>query len=142
MSKKSEYEKCFTFFNIDQRKYKILGYIMDKSSFIEFKYDLKNFERFKCAQKFNKSDFIYLSIHSSKSAFSTSTFHPIVLKSSQEFKFKFSRNYVQNLCWPYQTNCIESQIIDGKVCGNVIFEKINSKMFQQMSKELLIRTRE
>jgi hypothetical protein len=117
VSKKSDYEKCFTFFNINSRKNKTIGYKMDKSSLIEFKFIPKNFEQYYHYFPSSELDFIYLSIHSSHSIYSTSNFHRIKIrfKSNEDLDYKFSRSYVQNLEWPHETNCINYQIVDGLI---------------------------
>jgi hypothetical protein len=88
---------------------------MDKSSLIEFKLNEKNFEKFYFSMHYKDLDLIYISIHSTQSVFSASNFHPmnIIFKSNVDLFYKFSKSYVQNLEWPYRTNCIKSKTEDG-----------------------------
>jgi hypothetical protein len=117
ISGKLEYGKCFTFFNINDRYNKIIDYKMDKSSYIEFKFEHKKFVNFYFSAKYYDLDLIYLSIHSTKSIFSKNNFHPLKInfKNNDHLLYKFSRSYVQYLEWPYQTNCIHSKTVNGLI---------------------------
>jgi hypothetical protein len=112
MSKKNDYEKCFIYFNINQRFDRKYIYSMDDKSFIEFEFSQSNFEDFRISKDRPFLDSIYLSVHSSKSLFSSIIFHSreIEMEYISELIYTFSKKMVENLEWPYETDCENNNI--------------------------------
>jgi hypothetical protein len=100
-------EKCFTFFNINLRNNRTNNYVVDKYNFIEFEIVEENFDEFLI---FNKNFLLHLSIHSPNSLFSSIYFHTINvgLIHNCYSSYTFSKITVENLEWPYQTDCKSS----------------------------------
>ncbi len=101
MSKNSQFEKCFTYFNINNKYNNSLDYKMDKSSRIEFYFLSKLFEN--NLTKFDKltksrsiKNLLYISLHSSQSVFETRDFQPIFISHTNQsvFNFKFSKTII------------------------------------------------
>jgi hypothetical protein len=100
LSKNSRFEKCLTFFNINQRNENFKVYELDKWSRIEYEVLVKH----------NFSDVLYLSIHSSHSIFKTTFFYPINIEENKVYNFKISKSFVTNLEWPHETNCLKDKL--------------------------------
>jgi hypothetical protein len=139
MSRREQFEKCFTFFNINQMDNNFVNYEMIKSNSIEFSFLSKEFGNY---IQFEDSitEKIYVSVHSSQSIFKTADFKPIniLFNKNRIFNyFQFSKHFVKSLQWPYETNCrsneIESQTENELIysfddCVNsCIFDKIYAK---------------
>jgi hypothetical protein len=100
-------EKCFTFFNINLRNNRTNNYAADKYNFIEFEIVEENFDEFLFL---NKNFSLYLSIHSPNSLFSSIYFHKVNVSLIHNCysHYTFSKITVENLEWPYQTDCKSS----------------------------------
>jgi len=100
MSRRKQFEKCLTFFNINQMERSFVNYEMIKSSRIEFAF---NSEEFRSYIRFNDSiiEKIYLSVHSSQSVFKTGVFQPINIMFDRNTQminyFEFSKYIVKSL---------------------------------------------
>jgi hypothetical protein len=100
LSKNSRFEKCLTYFNINQRNENFKVYELDKWSRIQYE----------VLGKHNFSDVLYLSIHSSHSIFKTTFFYPINIEENKFYNFKISKCFVTNLEWPHETNCLKNKL--------------------------------
>jgi hypothetical protein len=134
ISSNSHYGKCFTYFNINYKTNISMNYKMDKSSFIEFDLSLEKFTEFLISPEYKILDTIYLSVHSSQSKFSDSFFIPIEINFQKYklFNYKFSRNYLNSLDWPYQTNCIDFEVFNEKEPS--FLDCVNSCILDRMMK--------
>jgi hypothetical protein len=113
LSKSTQFEKCYTFFDINQMNESSVVYKMDKRSHIEIGFQSEKFKN-NCNLKNTRIiDLIYVSLHSSQSPFKSVIFQPINISSEPEahivYNFEFSKIIVKNLQWPHETNCIRNQ---------------------------------
>jgi hypothetical protein len=91
-----------------------MDYEIDKPSRIDFTFWLELFKDnlgFRRYLNNNKSDLVYVSVHSPQSVFKTGNFQPIDINFDPNIKivnsFEFSKIIVQNLQWPHETNCLK-----------------------------------
>jgi hypothetical protein len=134
ISGNSEYGNCFTYFNINYRMNSSINYKMDKSSFIEFDLSLENFNEFLISREYKMLDTIYLRVQSSQSKFSDSFLTPIEInfQTYKLFTYKFSRNYVKSVGWPYEANCIDFEAFNEKKPS--FLDCVNSCILDRMMK--------
>ncbi len=139
LSKRTEFEKCFTYFNINQMNESFIKYKMDKSSRIKINFSLELSQRIVGRNQF--IDSVYMSVHSSQSIFKSGIFQAIDInvehKSRIAYKFAFSKIIVKSLEWPHETDC-KINSIENKLENQIIYsydDCVNSCILDKIHKK-------
>ncbi len=116
-----------------------MDYEIDKPSRIDFTFWLELFKDnlgFRRYLNNNKSDLVYVSVHSPQSVFKTGNFQPIDINFDPNIKivnsFEFSKIIVQNLQWPHETNCLKNEIIPKFQLTYSFDDCVNSCVFDKI----------